>query len=226
METRRRKTRAGWCAPHQPRLDWQMWFAALGTPRENPWFVALIYRLLQGSHEVNSLLATTHSRTNRRVTFARCFIAIDLQRWRSFARPARGGNVRSFANTCQCFRWNSSAKSWRRESSRFLQAEMISRQRRTRDRRSLGGASLERRALARIFAAQWRRKNRSSPRALWRRFCLERCSASIFPANAMSLRIFQVKCASISSGSCPGTKFPWSFRHTISQRRESFFREQ
>jgi hypothetical protein len=47
----------GWCAPHQPRLDWQMWFAALGTPRENPWFVALIYRLLQGSHEVNELLA-------------------------------------------------------------------------------------------------------------------------------------------------------------------------
>jgi hypothetical protein len=47
----------GWCAPHQPRLDWQMWFAALGTPRENPWFVALIYRLLQGSQEVNGLLA-------------------------------------------------------------------------------------------------------------------------------------------------------------------------
>jgi hypothetical protein len=47
----------GWCAPHQPRLDWQMWFAALGTPRENPWFVALVYRLLQGSQEVNGLLA-------------------------------------------------------------------------------------------------------------------------------------------------------------------------
>jgi hypothetical protein len=47
----------GWCAPHQPRLDWQMWFAALGTPRENPWFVALIFRLLQGSHELNGLLA-------------------------------------------------------------------------------------------------------------------------------------------------------------------------
>ena len=51
------KRAPGWCAPHQPRLDWQMWFAALGTPRENPWFVALIYRLLQGSHEVNDLLA-------------------------------------------------------------------------------------------------------------------------------------------------------------------------
>ena len=23
----------GWCAPHQPRLDWQMWFAALGELR-------------------------------------------------------------------------------------------------------------------------------------------------------------------------------------------------
>ncbi len=51
------KRAPGWCAPHQPRLDWQMWFAALGSPRENPWFVALIYRLLQGSHEVNGLLA-------------------------------------------------------------------------------------------------------------------------------------------------------------------------
>jgi predicted DCC family thiol-disulfide oxidoreductase YuxK len=48
----------GWCAPHQPRLDWQMWFAALGTPRENPWLIALIFRLLQGSHEVNGLLAS------------------------------------------------------------------------------------------------------------------------------------------------------------------------
>ena len=51
------KRAPAWCAPHQPRLDWQMWFAALGTPRENPWFIALIYRLLQGSHEVSGLLA-------------------------------------------------------------------------------------------------------------------------------------------------------------------------
>jgi len=52
------KRAPGWCAPHQPRLDWQMWFAALGTPRENPWLVALTLRLLQGSHEVNGLLAS------------------------------------------------------------------------------------------------------------------------------------------------------------------------
>jgi len=47
----------GWCAPHQPRLDWQMWFAALGTPRENPWLGGLIIRLLQGSRDVSRLLA-------------------------------------------------------------------------------------------------------------------------------------------------------------------------
>ena len=47
----------GWCAPHQPRLDWQMWFAALGSYRDNPWFGGLIVRLLQGSKDVSELLA-------------------------------------------------------------------------------------------------------------------------------------------------------------------------
>lgn len=43
-------------APHQPRLDWQMWFAALGNARGNPWFVNFCVRLLQGSREVDGLL--------------------------------------------------------------------------------------------------------------------------------------------------------------------------
>ncbi|HKW28027.1 MAG TPA: lipase maturation factor family protein, partial [Verrucomicrobiae bacterium] len=43
-------------APHQPRLDWQMWFAALGDYRQNPWFVNFCLRLLQGSPEVSALL--------------------------------------------------------------------------------------------------------------------------------------------------------------------------
>jgi len=47
----------GWCAPHQPRLDWQMWFAALESPQENPWLGGLIVRLLQGSPDVTRLLA-------------------------------------------------------------------------------------------------------------------------------------------------------------------------
>src|ERR1700730_2563230 len=51
------KRAPGWCAPHQPRLDWQMWFAALESPQENPWFVGLIIRLSQGSRDVSGLLA-------------------------------------------------------------------------------------------------------------------------------------------------------------------------
>lgn len=34
--------------PHQPRLDWQMWFAALGPHTHSPWFTSLVLRLLQG----------------------------------------------------------------------------------------------------------------------------------------------------------------------------------
>jgi predicted DCC family thiol-disulfide oxidoreductase YuxK len=47
----------GWVAPHQPRLDWQMWFAALGSYRQNPWFVSLLERLLHNTPEVTRLLA-------------------------------------------------------------------------------------------------------------------------------------------------------------------------
>jgi len=47
---------AMWNIPHQPRLDWQMWFAALGTPRENLWIVGLMRRLLEGSPTVLALL--------------------------------------------------------------------------------------------------------------------------------------------------------------------------
>jgi len=43
-------------APHQPRLDWQMWFAALGRWQDNPWFGNFCLRLLQGSPEVLALL--------------------------------------------------------------------------------------------------------------------------------------------------------------------------
>lgn len=42
--------------PFQPRLDWQMWFAALGDYQENPWFQNFCERLLQGSPAVLALL--------------------------------------------------------------------------------------------------------------------------------------------------------------------------
>ncbi|MGH9406725.1 MAG: lipase maturation factor family protein [Terriglobia bacterium] len=51
--------RPRWVAPYQPRLDWQMWFAALMDFRDgqwNPWFENLLTRLLQGSPQVLGLL--------------------------------------------------------------------------------------------------------------------------------------------------------------------------
>ena len=44
-------------APHQPRLDWQMWFAALGPIQSSPWFFRFVSRLLEGSEPVKRLLA-------------------------------------------------------------------------------------------------------------------------------------------------------------------------
>jgi Lipase maturation factor len=48
----------GWVIPHQPRLDWQMWFAALGNYERNPWFEAFLMRLLQGAPPVTALLGS------------------------------------------------------------------------------------------------------------------------------------------------------------------------
>ncbi|MGD1091836.1 MAG: lipase maturation factor family protein [Bryobacteraceae bacterium] len=45
-----------WVAPHQPRLDWQMWFAALGNYRSSPWFTGFALRLLQNSPPALALL--------------------------------------------------------------------------------------------------------------------------------------------------------------------------
>jgi hypothetical protein len=47
-----------WIEPFQPRLDWQMWFAALSNYQSNPWFVNFLVRLLEGSPAVEKLLAT------------------------------------------------------------------------------------------------------------------------------------------------------------------------
>jgi len=49
--------RLPWIAPHQPRLDWQMWFAALDQFETQPWLQSFLSRLLQGSPEVLRLIA-------------------------------------------------------------------------------------------------------------------------------------------------------------------------
>ena len=45
-----------WVAPYQPRLDWQMWFAALGSYEQSPWFAGLARGLLLGERPVLGLL--------------------------------------------------------------------------------------------------------------------------------------------------------------------------
>ena len=45
-----------WNIPHQPRLDWQMWFAALDDPRRLPWFSRFLERLLENEPTVTALL--------------------------------------------------------------------------------------------------------------------------------------------------------------------------
>ena len=42
--------------PHQPRLDWQMWFAVLSPSRPPRWFQSFLARLLEGSPDVLALL--------------------------------------------------------------------------------------------------------------------------------------------------------------------------
>ena len=44
-------------APYQPRLDWQIWFAAMTTPDRAPWTLHLVWKLLQGDRGVMRLLA-------------------------------------------------------------------------------------------------------------------------------------------------------------------------
>jgi hypothetical protein len=45
-----------WNIPHQPRLDWQMWFAALQDPRRLVWFSRFLQRLRQNEPAVTALL--------------------------------------------------------------------------------------------------------------------------------------------------------------------------
>ena len=52
-----------WVQPYHPRLDWQMWFAALSQYESEYWFKTLVYQLLAGSPDVNDLFATVPFKT-------------------------------------------------------------------------------------------------------------------------------------------------------------------
>jgi len=44
-------------APYQPRIDWQIWFAAMSSPERYPWTLHLIWKLLHNDSGALSLLA-------------------------------------------------------------------------------------------------------------------------------------------------------------------------
>lgn len=50
--------RPAFVEPHQPRLDWQMWFAALDPRGNASWLAALLERLLEGSPSVLGLMGS------------------------------------------------------------------------------------------------------------------------------------------------------------------------
>src|SRR5262249_43793750 len=78
-----------WVEPHQPRLDWQMWFAALGNYESNPWVVNFMVRLLEGSPDVLALLAYNRF-TTAPPTYIRALI-YDY-RFTNFAERKASGN--------------------------------------------------------------------------------------------------------------------------------------
>jgi hypothetical protein len=44
-------------APYQPRIDWQIWFAAMASPGDYPWTLHFVWKLLHNDPGTLSLLA-------------------------------------------------------------------------------------------------------------------------------------------------------------------------
>jgi hypothetical protein len=44
-------------APYQPRIDWQIWFAAMASPAEYPWTFTFVWKLLHNDRRTLSLIA-------------------------------------------------------------------------------------------------------------------------------------------------------------------------
>jgi hypothetical protein len=45
-----------WISPYHLRLDWQVWFAAMGTPEDAPWMIHLVWKLLHNDPGALGLL--------------------------------------------------------------------------------------------------------------------------------------------------------------------------
>ena len=76
----------GFVQPHMPRLDWQMWFAALDPQRQAHWLFALVDRLLQNDPTALGLLDS-----NPFPDEPPAFIRLALYRYR-FTTPEQGAD--------------------------------------------------------------------------------------------------------------------------------------
>ena len=76
-------------APYQPHLDWQLWFAAMGTLREYPWTLNLVWKLLHNDPGALSLFAREG---NPFPEHPPRFIRIGYYRYH-FAKPGNAAHV-------------------------------------------------------------------------------------------------------------------------------------
>ena len=78
-------------APYHLRLDWLMWFAAMSSPSDYPWFPELLLELLEGDAAASSLLRINPFPGVRLCGSGPSSIATGSPRPRSAPGQARGG---------------------------------------------------------------------------------------------------------------------------------------
>jgi hypothetical protein len=82
-------------APYQPRLDWQMWFAAMSSPDQYPWTIHLVWKLLHNDPGALSLFRDNPfpdrpPRYVRAVLYRYAFAAPDDREGRWWTREEQG----------------------------------------------------------------------------------------------------------------------------------------
>jgi hypothetical protein len=75
---------------HMPRLDWMLWFAALGEADDSPWVMALERAILEGRAPVRALLADAPAEAPRFVRAVRYRYRVAADGSSVWVREARG----------------------------------------------------------------------------------------------------------------------------------------
>ena len=95
----------GWCQPHQPRLDWQMWFAALGSYRQESVVRQTGDRLLHGKPQVDGALRTESVSRNAAAFCSRDILSLPIHDRGGTSTNRRVVETRRrSANICRAFR--------------------------------------------------------------------------------------------------------------------------